>query len=91
MQITYQVRTNAINIEISPDLICAERLDTSRQCVVVAFGKPLVLRIHLRLAMGMPYWAKKYPPRSLRLESASIKQEIESSVFKYFPPLNASF
>ena len=32
--------------EIFPDPICAEHLDTSRQFVASASGKPLVVRIH---------------------------------------------
>ena len=31
---------------ICADLICAVHLDTSRQIVASAFGKPLVVRIH---------------------------------------------
>ena len=51
-QIRYHIKTNTIssknkyNIEIFPDLLCAEDLYTSRQFVASAFGKPLVVRIN---------------------------------------------
>ena len=51
----YPVKTNTLysidkhNIDIFPDLICAVNLDTIRQFVASAFGKPLVVRIHVNL------------------------------------------